>query len=76
MTTKTFFVCCLLLLLTTSATNAWPWSNKATRAPMYGPNGVYYQPTTKKQSYIKNALKGAALGGLAAGAYTMYKNGK
>uniref|UniRef100_A0AC35FG40 Uncharacterized protein n=1 Tax=Panagrolaimus sp. PS1159 TaxID=55785 RepID=A0AC35FG40_9BILA len=76
MTSKIIFVCCLLLLLTTSATNAWSWSNKATPAPMYGQNGVYYQPTTKKQSYIKNALKGAALGVLGGGAYTMYKNGK
>uniref|UniRef100_A0AC35FGU9 Uncharacterized protein n=1 Tax=Panagrolaimus sp. PS1159 TaxID=55785 RepID=A0AC35FGU9_9BILA len=49
----------------------------------YGNNGYannqYDQrpiTTTTEQSYLKNGLKGAAIGALASGAYTWWKNGK
>uniref|UniRef100_A0A914ZFN4 Uncharacterized protein n=1 Tax=Panagrolaimus superbus TaxID=310955 RepID=A0A914ZFN4_9BILA len=48
----------------------------------YGSNGYnnnqYDQMpmTTTSSSYLKNGLKGAAVGALAAGAYTWWKNGK
>uniref|UniRef100_A0AC34FBL5 Uncharacterized protein n=1 Tax=Panagrolaimus sp. ES5 TaxID=591445 RepID=A0AC34FBL5_9BILA len=48
----------------------------------YGNNGYnnnqYDQMprTTTSSSYLKNGLKGAAVGALAAGAYTWWKNGK